>query len=120
MAITTSKRVGSVLLVAALILWSSMGADADVHTLSFWKRIKCSAKCFKSLHPNLFACVFRCLNDKSKESLMSASEHCDVGCFLSTCLNHHHDTKKVGVDVKKVRTCADSCSQSCRKTHSLN
>ncbi|KAL3732048.1 hypothetical protein ACJRO7_028831 [Eucalyptus globulus] len=116
MAVTTSKRVGSVLLVAALILWSSMGADADVRTLSFWKKIKCAVKCFK----RPFLCVLRCLNGRSKKSLMSASEQCDVGCFLSTCLDYHHDTKKVGVYVKKVRTCADSCSQSCRKTHSLN
>ncbi|KAL3732050.1 hypothetical protein ACJRO7_028833 [Eucalyptus globulus] len=119
MAVTTSKRMGSVLLVAALIMWSSMGADADVHTLSFFKKLKCSLKCVVTPNPAL--CVVLCIKGGlQNKSLMSASENCDVGCFVSTCVDSHQDTKKVGVDVKKLRACADSCSQGCQKTNSLN
>ncbi|XP_056159239.1 uncharacterized protein LOC130135038 [Syzygium oleosum] len=117
MVIIASKRMGSMMLVAALILWSSVGADADAHIL-LSRRWKCIFHCW--YRPDPVGCFHSCYDRVGGSLTFAASEHCDIGCFVSTCLAYHLDTKKVGLDVNKVGACADSCSQSCQKTYSLH
>ncbi|XP_030518212.1 uncharacterized protein LOC115731672 [Rhodamnia argentea] len=115
MEVTTSKRMGSMMLVAALILWTTIGANAASRSC----KLTCALLCADDPLP--FVCIPNCLKTCSNGSLTSSAlEHCDVGCFFSTCLDYHSDTKKVGVDMKKVRACVDSCSQGCQKTYPLN
>ncbi|KAL3725930.1 hypothetical protein ACJRO7_030898 [Eucalyptus globulus] len=114
MAVITSKRMGSMMLMVALILWLSVGVYSD---------FLCRAQCINSCGGNymcMMQCVRSCNRPYYSESLtFAALEHCDAGCFMSTCLDNHPDTKKVGVDMKKVEACANSCTQGCKKTYSL-
>ncbi|XP_056171661.1 uncharacterized protein LOC130139206 [Syzygium oleosum] len=114
MEVTASKRMGSTMLVTALRLWSSINVDVASASCKTTCALLCAGD------PLPFVCIPKCLKKCPKVSLTSlASEHCDVGCFLSTCLNYHLDTKKARLDTKKVEACADSCSRGCQKTYPL-
>ncbi|KAL3754432.1 hypothetical protein ACJRO7_001637 [Eucalyptus globulus] len=129
--VITSKRPGSMMFVAALILWSSISVHANSSPIGpnirfdIRKGLICLALC--AISPAKPICILNCLNGTIGKSSAGGSgsltytalDHCGVGCFLSTCLDHHSDTKKAGVDEKKVTACADSCSQGCQKTYSL-
>ncbi|XP_056159304.1 uncharacterized protein LOC130135074 isoform X1 [Syzygium oleosum] len=118
MVVIASKRMGLMMVVATLILCSSIGADADAHIL-LSRKWRCVMLC--ALTPPIIPCVLKCLIYPPTQSLTSAaSQHCDVGCFLSTCLDYHQDSEKVAMDVNKAGACADSCSRSCQKTYPLH
>ncbi|KAL3729878.1 hypothetical protein ACJRO7_026947 [Eucalyptus globulus] len=119
MVVIASNRMGSTILVMALILWSSIGANADANARILLSKWKCIKRCFFRIDP--FGCYHYCRGQPHGESsTVMPLEHCNVGCVLSTCLGHHLETNKVGVDENKAGACADSCSQSCQKTYSLH
>ncbi|KAL3748973.1 hypothetical protein ACJRO7_010116 [Eucalyptus globulus] len=116
MEVTASKRLGSMMFVVTLILWSSIGVDAAISTEC---KLKCTAFCV--FDPDQTLCILNCLKSCPRQSpAYVALEYCDMGCFLSTCLDYHPDTKKVEANAEKVGACADSCSQGCKKTSLLN
>ncbi|KAL3729876.1 hypothetical protein ACJRO7_026945 [Eucalyptus globulus] len=119
MVVIASNRMGSTILVVALILWSSFGANADANARILLSKWTCFKECFFEINP--FGCYHSCRGrPQGESSKVMPLEHCNVGCVLSTCLGHHLETNKVGVDENKVGACADSCSQSCQKTYSLH
>jgi len=85
MEVTASKRLGSMMFVVTLILWSSIGVDAAI---SKECKLKCDALCV--LDPDQTLCFLNCLKTCPRQSsTYVASEYCDMGCFLSTCLGYH-------------------------------
>ncbi|KAL3729879.1 hypothetical protein ACJRO7_026948 [Eucalyptus globulus] len=120
MVVIASNRMGSTILVVALILWSSIGVNANTDArILMSRKWKCILQCFWITNP--FGCYRSCRGRYLGESsTVMPLEHCNVGCVLSTCLGHHLESNKVGVDENKVGACADSCSQSCQKTYSLH
>ncbi|KAK3441574.1 hypothetical protein EUGRSUZ_B02100 [Eucalyptus grandis] len=85
MEVTSSKRMGSPMFVAALLLWSAIGAKADQSA----KCISlCTLLCASDPVPN--ECIQTCLKGCLGQSSSSvASGLCNVGCFLSTCSDRH-------------------------------